>query len=190
MATRELSLSERIEAVREERKIQPPIHFSLVEILQHYKETFATINEQFLVADKILADGNAEACETIWRSQIVLSEGLLDFYIHEVSKFCLFQMFTGQWERSKKYESLMVPMSAVEEGLAVSESKDWFFNFLNNRFSREVYLSLECMRDQLNLIGIGFTPAIERAFSEKNGAMEYGKKRIKEMFERRNAIAH
>ena len=44
----------------------------------------------------MLQEGNEEACKMILRSQVVLAEGLLDFYIHELSKFCMFQMFAGQ----------------------------------------------------------------------------------------------
>ena len=166
MAKRELDLVPRVEAVRDERKIQPPVHFSLAEILQHYSESYEAIRNQFVVADQMLQEGNEEACKMILRSQVVLAEGLLDFYIHELSKFCMFQMFAGQWNKSDKYNQFMVPMAKVEEGLAATESREWFFELLNNRFGREVYLSLESMRDQLNMIGIGFTDAISLAFSE------------------------
>ena len=115
MAKRELDLVPRVEAVRDERKIQPPVHFSLAEILQHYSESYAAIRNQFVVADQMLQEGNEEACKMIWRSQVVLAEGLLDFYIHELSKFCMFQMFAGQWNKSDKYNQFMVPMAKVEE---------------------------------------------------------------------------
>ena len=54
MAKRELDLVPRVEAVRDERKIQPPVHFSLAEILQHYSESYAVIRNQFVVADQML----------------------------------------------------------------------------------------------------------------------------------------
>lgn len=84
----------------------------------------------------------------------------------------------------------MVPMEKVELGLRVNKSKNWFYEFLNGKFSREVYLSLESMRDQLNLIGIGFSEVIEKAFSKESNPIDFGKNRIKELFERLNAIAH
>ena len=34
------------------------------------------------------------------------------------------------------------------------------------------------MRDQLNMIGIGFTDAISLAFSEQPDSLEYGKRKI------------
>lgn len=140
MAKRELDLVPRVEAVRDERKIQPPVHFSLAEILQHYSESYAAIRNQFVVADQMLQEGNEEACKMILRSQVVLAEGLLDFYIHELSKFCMFQMFAGQWNKSDKYNQFMVPMAKVEEGLAATESREWFFELLNNRFGRGLFV--------------------------------------------------
>lgn len=99
MANRELCLDKRIEGTREVKEVIVPLHFDLDQIFKHYSETYNTIEDQFLVADDLLPKGNKEACETIWRSQIVLAEGLLDFYFHELSKYCLFQMFAGNWEK-------------------------------------------------------------------------------------------
>lgn len=128
----------------------------------------------------------------IWRSQIVLAEGLLDFYIHEMSKFCLFRMFTGQWDKTDKYSVFQVPMSRVEEAISAAESRDWFFDYLNSRFSRDVFLSVESMRDQLNLIGIGFVPVLVKAFpkSKDEESKKYGTQVVKDLFQRRNDIAH
>ena len=168
MADRDLSLSPRIEAVREVRPIAPPVQFSLEEIKQHFEESLTGIKSQYAVAESLLNSGNESGCKTIWRSQVVLSEGLLDFYIHEMSKFCLFRMFTGQWDKTPKYAGFQVPMSRVEEAIAAIESKDWFFDYLNDRFSRDVFLAVESMRDQLNLIGIEFVPVMMKAFPKGN----------------------
>lgn len=133
-----------------------------------------------------------EGGKTIWRSQVVLAEGLLDFYIHEMSKYCLFRMFTGSWSKSIKYDSLQAPMFKVEEAISAKESKEWFFEYLNDRFSRDVFLSHESMREQLNLIGIGFVKVMVRAFPKNNEeeSKKYGVNVVKELFQRRNDIAH
>ena len=136
-------------------------------------------------------NGNENDGKTIWRSQVVLAEGLLDFFIHEMSKFCLFKMFTGQWTKSEKYYRFMVPMSKVEDAINTVNSKDWFFEYLNDRFSRDVFLSHESMKDQLNLIGIDFSKTMERAFSkESKDPVKYGKQVVIDLFQRRNDIAH
>ena len=139
-----------------------------------------------------MSTGNLEICKTIWRSQVVLAEGLLDFYIHEISKFFLFRMFTGEWQKSDKYYGIQIPMDKIEEAINAKDSQNWFFEFLNEHFSRAVFLSKESMRAQLNMIGIGFNSVMHKAFSLKNEDLssKYGSEVVESLFKRRNEIAH
>ena len=188
---RDLSLSPRVEEKRELKVIELPIQFSLKEIKEHFEESLNEVKAQYTVADLLNKNGNENDGKTIWRSQVVLAEGLLDFFIHEMSKFCLFKMFTGEWTKSEKYYRFMVPMSKVEDAINTVNSKDWFFEYLNDRFSRDVFLSHESMKDQLNLIGIDFSKTMERAFSkESKDPIKYGKKVVIDLFQRRNDIVH
>ena len=188
---RDLSLSPRVEEKRELKVIELPIQFSLKEIKEHFEESLNEVKAQYTVADLLNKNENENDGKTIWRSQVVLAEGLLDFFIHEMSKFCLFKMFTGQWTKSEKYYRFMVPMSKVEDAINTVNSKDWFFEYLNDRFSRDVFLSHESMKDQLNLIGIDFSKTMERAFSkESKDPVKYGKQVVIDLFQRRNDIAH
>lgn len=86
----------------------------------------------------------------------------------------------------------MVPMGKVEEAIAATESKDWFFGYLNDRFSRDVFISKESMQDQLNLIGIGFTPVMVKAFpsDKEETSRKTGAQVVADLFRRRNVIAH
>ena len=131
MGKRDLSLTPRIEDKRDKKAVLPPVHFRLPEIKQHFDESMQTIKGQYIVADNLLSEGKIDACKTIWRSQVVFAESLLDFFIHEMSKYCLFRMFTGEWQKSEQYKNLDVKMSKVEEGLAFKESNEWFFEYLN-----------------------------------------------------------
>ena len=189
---RDLSLSPRKENQREAQPINPPVQFSLDEIKQHFIESMNSVKAQYVVADSLANEGDTIGCKTIWRSQVVLAEGLMDFYIHEMSKYCLFRMFTGYWDKSDKYATFMVPMGKVEEAIAATESKDWFFSYLNNRFSRDVFISKESMRDQLNLIGIGFAPVMIKAFpsTKEETSVKQGAQIVENLFRRRNEIAH
>ena len=191
-AKRDLSLTPRKENQREAQPIIPPVQFSLSEIKQHFFESMESIKAQYEVADSLAVENNTGGCKTVWRSQVVLAEGLLDFYIHEMSKYCLFRMFTGQGDKSEKYASFMVPMGKVEEAIAATESKDWFFGYLNDRFSRDVFISKESMQDQLNLIGIGFTQVMVKAFpsDKEETSRKVGSQIVADLFHRRNVIAH
>lgn len=129
MEKRDLSLTPRKEGLRDAKPAAIPTQFSLSEIKQHFEDSLDAITKQYMVADSLNDNGDTDGCKMIWRSQVVLAEGLLDFYIHEMSKYCLFRMFTGAWEASAKYASFMVPMKKAEEVLSAAESKDWFFSY-------------------------------------------------------------
>ena len=89
-------------------------------------------------------------------------------------------------------KNLEVKMSKVEEGLAAKESDEWFFEYLNERFTKDVFLSGDSMREQLNLIGIVFGEAMHKAFHKENVNIsdKYGYKLVGQLFARRNKIAH
>ena len=110
MAYRDISLTPRAENTRDARPVPVPIQFSLSEIKQHFTGSMDEVKAQFVVADKLNADENEVACKMVWRSQVVLAEGLLDFYIHEIRKYCLVRMFSGTWPKSEKYKSFQIPM--------------------------------------------------------------------------------
>lgn len=189
---RDLSLTSRSEGTRDPRPTADPVQFTLAEIRMHFDESLASIRSQFDIAESLSTAGKIDECRDIWRSQIVFLEGILDFYLHEISKYALYQMFLGRWEKSSKYESLKVNMSDVENALNAPESKIWFFRFLNERFSRDVFLSVESMRDQLNLLSLPFADVMRTAFAEsgEKQALDDGKQFVKLLFDRRNAIAH
>lgn len=188
---RNFTLSSRNEDVREANRINPPVHFTIDEIRMHFDESLDKIREQFDVANSLDLSGNIQGCKTIWRSQVVLSKGLLDFFIHEISKYCMFQMNCNNWNKTEKYNNFTIPLSKLDYALS-SASNEWFFHFLNDRFSRDVFLSLESMRDQFNLIGIEFEKVMEKAFHEnsRDESIRKGKSIIKGLFKRRNEIAH
>lgn len=192
MAERNLSLKPRVEAVREEKVIPVPIHFEPNEIYRHFEDSLNEIKQQYGIAQELINTGEEKSGKLLLRAQLALTEGLLDFYIHEISKFCLFQMFANQWDKTQKYGSILVPVIKVESAINSTDSKDWFFEFLNEKMSREVFLSVECMRDQLNLIGVGFVNMCVKAFPGKSQdeSNKKGSAVVKELFERRNEIVH
>lgn len=79
-------------------------------------------------------------------------------------------------------------MKKVEEGIEAAESKEWFFGYLNERFSRDVFLSSESMREQLNLIGVGYGNVMHEAFRKDtmNESQKHGDEVVRDLFKRRN----
>lgn len=191
MAERNLDLSPRVEMTREQRS-NNIVHFNLQEIKNHFDENLIIVNNQFPIADELYAAGKIDECKAIWRSQVVFVEGFLDFFLHEISKYSLYNILKGDWAKTEKYEHFCIPMREVEKAIEATESKEWFFEYLNNRFSRDVFLSHESLRDQLNLIGIPFNDVMCKAFPKpaEKESCTYGKNVIIQLYNRRNEIAH
>ncbi len=187
---RDLDLSTRAESTR---PVQPrAVQFDLRQIKAHFDISLESIEKQYRVSDELIIHEQVDEGKNILRSQLVFVEGILDFYIHEVSKYALFQMFAGNWRHSERYNNFQVTMKQVEEAIQSSERKDWFFDYLNDRFCRDVFLGAETMKDQLNLIGIPFNDVMAIAFpmTTVNESAKEGRRVVQSLFDRRNAIAH
>lgn len=191
MAGRDISLTPRVEEVREP-SAAAPVQFELAQIKEHFDESLNSIKKHFSVAEELMNGGKEDEGKNIYRSQIVFLEAILDFYLHEMSKYCLYKMFIGEWRKSEKYKKLQIPITDVERALDAPEYQTWFFHYLNQRFSRDVLLSVESMKDQLNLIGISWTAALIKAYpaNSENDSVNWGKNTIRQLFDRRNMIAH
>lgn len=187
---KDLHLRPRSEGTRD--AISVPTMFDLAEIKAHFDDSLTSIEKQYLVYDSLLENGKTSEGDNILRSIFVFAEGILDFYLHEISKYCLYEMFVGNWNRSQKYSSLKVPILQVEDALNTPESKEWFFGFVNNLLSNKVLLSAEAMHDQLNLIGIPFQDVMCTLFPncKQQEATNNGKHMIQALFARRNKIVH
>lgn len=183
----ELELSPRKEGTRDKRP-GLIVQFNLEQINEHFENSITSIERQFEVADELLNCGKKDECEIIWRSQVVFVESSLDFYIHELSKYAMRCMYEGTWEKSPKYKNFKISMETYELCLEQPGDAGAFVEFINQQFGREVYLSFEQMRDQINLCGLEFTKILEEAFP--NSKSDYGKEIIKELYNRRNQIAH
>jgi hypothetical protein len=192
MPDRSVALSPRKESVREKNEVASVVvQFELEQIKKHFYDSLSDIKHQFSIADQLCSVGQNDLAKDVWRSQIVFLEGILDFYIHELSKYALVKMFTGKWSKSTSYENFMIPMSTVEEGLKNPESTSWLFERLNTRFSSETYLAPEPLGKQLSLIGMKLDDICKKAFPKIKGQTYVkGQEHLKSLFNRRNQIAH
>lgn len=194
------SLSQRVTDSREEKAITFKVTaFSPDECYSHFKDSIKLIKKQFEIADDMLQNGNEKGCKNIWRSQIVFLEGVLDFYIHELSKFGTKCMRLGLWSKTEKYKNMMIPMNIVEEGLkSNNESCEWLLKYSVIKFGKDTYLSYSSLHDQLNYLGISlndilsnnFFSVCEHSERARSDGLKNGKSWIRELFNRRNEIAH
>lgn len=172
------------------------VQFDLKQIKLHFDEGCAAIHREDRIVQMLENERKNEDSMRILRSQVVFLEGILDFYIHEISKYALYQMFLNNWTKSERYKRINVPITNVEVAIDAPEEKSWFYDFMNEKLSREVYLSADSMKDQLNMIGIPFIEVLQLAFSSQfpelneENLKKKGKEIISQLFDRRNRIVH
>ncbi len=192
MEERNLDLMIRNENIRDKFRTEV-IRFELDQIMQHFTETIQTINAQFDVATELFESGKVTEGENIWRAQIIFLAGALDFYMHELTKYGLCEIYNENWERTDKYDNLQVNMKMIEIALKSGADIDWFLEYINTYYQTITMVSYESVRDQLNLLGINLGLVADRAFYQRGGTEKTRdklKRRLNELFSRRNIIAH
>ena len=192
MEERNLDLVARNEGTRDKFHTDV-IRFELDQILQHFAETIQVINTQFDVADELFESGKVAEGENIWRAQIIFLASALDFYMHELTKYGLCEIYDENWDRTDKYENLQVNMKVIEVALKSGGDIDWFLDYINSYYRAITMVSYESVKDQLNLLGINLAPVADGAFYQRGGTentKDKFKRRLNELFGRRNIIAH
>ena len=192
MEDRNLDLVARNEATRDKFHTEV-IRFELDQILQHFTEAIQNINTQFNVADELVESGKVIEGENIWRAQIIFLASALDFYMHELTKYGLCEIYNENWDCTDKYENLQVKMKVIEVALKSGEDIDWFLEYINNYYRAITMVSYESVKDQFNLLGINLVHVADGAFYERGGSENTKnkfKRRLNELFSRRNIIAH
>ncbi|MBS5363601.1 MAG: HEPN domain-containing protein [Butyribacter sp.] len=192
MEERNLDLETRNEETRDKFHTEV-VRFGLDQILQHFDEAIQTINAQFVVADELIESGKVNEGENIWRAQIIFLASALDFYMHELTKYGLCEIYNENWEHTDKYENLKVNMKVIEVALKSGEDIDWFLDYINNYYRAITMVSYESVKDQFNLLGINLEHIADRAFyqmGETENTKDKFKRCLNELFSRRNIIAH
>lgn len=192
MGERNLDLTSRNEGTREKFRTKV-IRFELDQIVRHFKETIEAIKAQFHVADELIEAGKLVEGENIWRAQIVFLASALDFYMHELTKYGLCEIYDENWEKTEKYNNLQISMDVIEIALKSGEDIDWFLEYINGYYQKMTMVSFNSVKDQLNLLGIDLVEVAANAFYERGGTekpKDKLKRRLNELFGRRNIIAH
>ncbi len=192
MEERNLDLMTRNEDTREKFHTEV-VRFELNQIMQHFTESIQAINAQFAVADELIEVGKISAGENIWRAQIIFLASAFDFYMHELTKYGLCEIYDENWDRTEKYSNLQVSMKTIEIALKSGEDIDWFLEYINGYYRAITMVSYESVKDQLNLLGIDLKNVADGAFYQRDETEKTKnklKRRLNELFTRRNIIAH
>lgn len=169
------------------------IRFELDQIMQHFKETINAIQAQFNVADELLESGKITEGKNIWRAQIIFLASAFAFYMHELTKYGLCEIYNENWDRTDKYDNIQVNMKVIEVALKSGEDIDWFLEYINSYYQTITMVSYDSVKEQLKLLGINLSSVADKAFYQRGSTEKTKdklKRRLNELFSRRNIIAH
>lgn len=76
---------------RDQQQIRCVVHFNLQEIKDRFDDSIRSIENKFDLYDELNASGKLDEAKDVLRSQIVFLEGVLDFYLHEMTKYSYFR---------------------------------------------------------------------------------------------------
>ena len=119
--------------------------------------------------------------------------GALDFYMHELTKYGLCEIYNNKWVKTEKYNNITLPLSVLEKALHAGEEDDWFIEYINSYYQTVTMVSYESIKDQLNLLDIDHKEVANNAFYQRGETEKTNdklKRRLNELFYRRNIIAH
>lgn len=102
--------------------------------------------------------------KNIWRAQIVFLASTLDFYMHELTKYGLCEIYNENWEKTDKYRNIRIKMEAIETALKSGEESDWFLEYINSYYQAITMVSYESVKDQFNLLGINLAAIARYSF--------------------------
>jgi len=169
------------------------VKFHLEEIKLHFDNNIEEIKAQFDVADSLIQENRKLDAENVWRYQIVFLESAFYFYLHELTKYGLSNIFQGQWSKTTKYNNLKIDMSIVEQVVNGNVNEEWFDVFINDMYAKTTMVSFESVKDQLNLLGLDLSHIVDEVFYDLNSkekTIDKFKRVVNGLYYRRNMIAH
>lgn len=188
----DLKLGER-KVDTKDKKITKIIIYQVESIKKHYDENMELINKQFPIAEQLLLEGNVDAAKTIWRTQIVLLSSAFDYFMHEIVWYGLDKIYDGDWDSTEQYANLSIRLGMLKTVIQDLDNKEWFVDFITEKYKKQTLMSYGDVKDHLNLIGISVKAVADDAFYKrgcKTPTNKQMKTKLEKLYSRRNQIAH
>ncbi len=157
-------------------KLEISVPFELVEIKNHFDSNLNNIISKFEIAN-LLKKTSLQNAEDIWRSQIVFLDSALDFYIHEITKYGMVKILSGEYSDTDYFDKFRISMKFVKKIIKYPENINKICNELDSINQKNCFMSYKNIYHQLKLIGIDVNIS---SFQTQ----------IDLLYKRRNEIAH
>lgn len=188
---RRLDLAERTVETRS-RHHSHAVHFELTAITERFDNNLASIKSQFILVQHLMDEKN-DHYKDILRSQVVFLDSAYDFFMHEITKYGMEQIFQGNWPKTQKYDNFSIRLGDISDVIRHTENEGWFLDIVNSTYANDTFMNAESVISQLNLIGLHWQKIAKAAFYEQGSTTptdEKFKSALNSLFQRRNKIVH
>ncbi|MNW48636.1 hypothetical protein D3C74_260120 [compost metagenome] len=122
------------------------------------------------------------------RSEIVLIVSAVDFYVHEIVRIGMLEIFTGQRIDTASFRNYSISLKAIREAILEPQSFDWLEREIIEKHSWKSFQQAEKITEALRLItNVDFWGI---AASSMNSESQNLKTNLNLIVDRRNKIAH
>lgn len=182
--SKNLSLNKRKEDCR--LPSQPVVKkFDISEIHQHFLDSIKKVEDLTSIYKKLNE-------ESILGAQIVFLDSAFDFFMHEITKFCLSEMFEQNWDRTSQYSNLKINLNQLHKILDGEDRNEIFLECINSMYQSVSIISYESIQKQFSLLGIDCKKVACKCFKKDN--KNQSKVALGQFFDclysKRNCIAH
>ena len=112
MKERNLSLHGR-EPIRNKKKIIIPNRDEKL-IIQRFNESIQRIKDKEELIKILEENHQIKEAMDIRRSQVIFLMSSLDYYMHQIVKYSVIEMFNGNQKKTKEYDQILIPTIIVQ----------------------------------------------------------------------------
>lgn len=186
MKERSLALYQRSETREKVRRSIPNQQEQL--IIQRFSESIERIKNKNKLISDLNANHQFDEAMDIRRSQIIFLMSALDYYMHQIVKYGIIEMFNGNRKKTKEYQQLMIPMNLVEQGILHVEQLTCLDEAITSVNQYKTFTSYKSIQQQLKFIAL--TDSKIKAIFKEVEDLTGIKNPLDEVRKIRNRIAH
>lgn len=159
-------------------------------IIDEFNKNINSIKERLELYRKLAKDNVLIATDDMFRLEIVMLISAVDYYIHEIVKEGIIQIFNNEREETKGYNSFVISLQCVKKALKNPESVDWLKEEISFRNKIVSFQKFDKIKNAIAIITNNSKNIFRNIAKKMNKDNEGLEKELNKIIDRRNNIAH
>lgn len=158
-------------------------------IISDFNNSLCSINERIKIYLKI-DKSDKKLKEDMLRSEIVMLISAVDFYIHEIVKEGIIQIFNKERSATKEYRYFTITLNDAANAIKNKESLNWLRSAIDKSNKYSTFQKFEKIKEAISIIKNEVVNIFVKIATDMNTNYEDLKKDLDYVIKRRNEIAH